>query len=196
MAGWKVAGLTGGIGVGKTAAAEILADFGAIIVDCDQLGRDVAAVNGRAFGAMVDHFGPRILDDDGAIDRAALAAIVFNDADALQALNGITHPAIDAEIALRLQQAPADSRIVLDMAVLVETQLGADHYEEVLVIEAPIELRQERLLGQRGMNPDDANARMASQASDEERRAVADYVVVNDSGLDELRAKLLVWWQL
>jgi dephospho-CoA kinase len=189
-----VIGLTGGIGTGKTTAATILAGLGAVIVDCDQLGRDVARSDGAAFGGIVERFGPDIVGPDGELDRAGLGAIVFNDPVALTDLNSITHPAIDAEIASAVRAAPPGSVVVLDMAVLVESDLGAGQYNQVLVVESPIEQRLERLATQRNMSPADANARIDSQASDSERRAVADDVVVNDGSHDDLEAALTEWW--
>ncbi|MGF1597893.1 MAG: dephospho-CoA kinase [Acidimicrobiales bacterium] len=190
----SVVGLTGGVGVGKSTAAAILAELGAVVVDCDQLGRLVAEPGGSAHTALVERFGPSIVSGDGSLDRAALAGIVFNDAAALADLNAITHPAIDAEIADRIAAAPAGATVVLDMAVLVESDLGAGRYGPVLVIEAPLDQRLERLGRYRGMTPDDARARIASQATDDERRAVADHVIINDSDVDALRADLERWW--
>jgi dephospho-CoA kinase len=192
--GPRVVGLTGGIGAGKSTAATMLAQLGAIVVDCDQLGRDVARRGGAAYAGMVERFGPGVVGPDGEIDRAALAAIVFNDTPALQDLNAVTHPAIDAEIAGRIGAAPAGSIVILDLAVLVESNLGAGQYQEVLVIEAPVADRLDRLSRQRGMDPADARARIASQASDEARRAVADQVVVNDGDEDALMTRLIAWW--
>jgi len=190
----RVVGLTGGIGVGKSTAAAILADLGAVIVDCDQIGRDVARSDGAAYPGMVERFGPGVVGADGEIDRPALAAIVFNDPAALADLNAITHPAIDAVIAERIAAAPADATVILDMAVLVESDLGKGQYSEVLVIEAPLQDRLDRLSQQRGMDPADARARIASQVSDDERRAVADHVVVNDGDVEVLRRRLEAWW--
>lgn len=190
----RVVGLTGGIGVGKSTAAAILADLGAIVVDCDQIGRDVARSDGAAYPGMVERFGPGVVGDDGEINRPALASIVFNDPAALADLNAITHPAIDAVIAERIAAAPADATVILDMAVLVESDLGKGQYSEVLVIEAPLQDRLDRLSQQRGMDPADARARIASQVSDDERRAVADHVVVNDGHVDVLRQRLEAWW--
>lgn len=190
----RVIGLTGGIGTGKTTAADILAELGAVVIDCDQLGRDVAAIGGGAYDGMVERFGAGIVLDDGNIDRAALGAVVFNDAEALADLNAITHPAIDAEIERGISAAPSEAVVVLDMAVLVESDLGKGLYNEVLVIESPLDIRLERLLEQRKMAADDARARMASQSSDDERRAVADSIIINDGGVEELRAKLTTWW--
>ena len=189
-----VVGLTGGIGVGKTTAAAILAELGAVIVDCDQLGRDVAASDGLAFPGIVERFGDGVVGDDGELDRAALASIVFNDSEALIDLNAITHPAIDTEIDRAIERAGSEATVILDMAVLVESNLGAGRYQQVLVIESPLEQRLERLAEQRKMDPEDARARIASQASDEERRAVADYVVANDGDTEKLRSALRSWW--
>ena len=190
----RVVGLTGGIGVGKSTAAAILADLGAVVVDCDQIGRDVARSDGAAYPGMVERFGPGVVGDDGEINRPALASIVFNDPAALADLNAITHPAIDTVIAERIAAAPPDATVILDMAVLVESDLGKGQYSEVLVIEAPLDDRLDRLSQQRGMDPADARARIASQVSDDERRAVADHVVVNDGDVDVLRQRLEAWW--
>ncbi len=191
----SVVGLTGGIGTGKTTAADILAELGAVVVDCDQLGRDVVAADGgSAFPAIVERFGADIVGPDGELDRAALGRIVFGDPAALADLNAITHPAIDAEIARAIEAAEPDRRVVLDMAVLVESSLGAGLYHRVLVIESPLEHRLERLATQRQMSRDDAMARIGSQASDDDRRRAADDVIVNDGDREALRAKVVAWW--
>ncbi len=190
----RVVGLTGGIGVGKSTAAAMLAELGAVIIDCDQLGRDVAAVDGSAYQPIVDHFGTRVVGEGGDLDRAALGAIVFGDATGLAALNAITHPAIDAAIAEGIAGAPAGATVILDMAVLVESKLGHGQYQQVLVIESPLADRIDRLARQRSMPPDDATARIESQASDAERRARADDVIVNHGDLDDLRREIVRWW--
>ena len=189
-----VIGLTGGIGSGKSTVAAMLAGLGAYVVDCDALGRQVIEPHGRAYRRVIERFGPGIVRDDGHIDRPALAAIVFADEAELAALNAISHPAIDAEIAERIAAAPADSVVVLDMAVLVETDLGAGQYDIVVVVEAPLEVRLARL-AQRGMTADDARARMAAQATDDQRRAVADYVIDNGRDLEWLREQVAALWQ-
>ncbi len=189
----RVIGLTGGIGAGKSTVAAELGRLGASVVDCDGLGRLVVEPDGRAFDALVARFGPDVLADDGTVDRAALASVVFADPDALADLNGITHPAIDAEIAAAI--ATADTPIVvLDMAILVETELGAGQYDEVLVVEAPVDERLARLERDRGMPADQAEARMANQADDEERRRVADHVLVNDGSPEDLVAAVQRYW--
>ena len=187
-----VVGLTGGIGTGKSTAAAMLADHGAVVIDCDGLGRRVIEPDGRAFTGVVARFGTGIVTD-GRIDRAELAAIVFSDPDALADLNGISHPAIDAEIADGIAAAAAGSIVVLDMAVLVETNLGKGQYDRVVVVEAPLAVRLERLVG-RGMAEADARARIASQATDAERRAVADYVLDNGGDLRSLRRQVAELW--
>lgn len=187
-------GLTGGIGAGKTTAAALLARRGADVVDGDGLGRLVVEPGGRAHDAVVARFGAGILDPDGRIDRPALAAIVFADPAALADLNACTHPAIDAEMAARIAASTAPL-VVLDLAVLVETSLGAGQYDRVVVVEAPLEVRFERLAA-RGLTRAEAEARMANQATDEQRRAVADHVLRNDGPLAQLERRVERLWSL
>lgn len=189
----RVIGLTGGIGVGKSTVAALLAELGATIVDCDNLGRLVVEPGGLAYQGVLDHFGEEILQDDGSFDRAALGSRVFSDHAELAALNAITHPAIDIEIANRIRSAAAGP-VVLDMAILVETELGAGQYQSVLVVEAPLEVRLERLRSDRGMTDEQSMARITSQADDEARRAVADHIIVNDATLAELTARVAQFW--
>ncbi len=188
-----VVGLTGGIGSGKTTVASMLAERGARVIDCDALGRLVAEPDGRAYPAIIERFGPGVVAADGRIDRPALASIVFSDPAALADLNAITHPAIDEEIVDRLRALPADSIAVLDMAVLTESSLGAGIYEYVVVVEADPVGRVERLIA-RGLTEADARARMASQATDEQRRAIADAIVPNTGDLEELQRAVDVVW--
>jgi dephospho-CoA kinase len=122
-----------------------------------------------------------------------IVVVVGAGSSALADLNGITHPAIDAEIGARIEAAPPGSLVVLDMAVLVESDLGAGLYSEVLVVEAPPDQRIDRLRAQRGMDADDIASRIASQATDRQRRAVADHVIVNDGDLTRLRSALADW---
>jgi dephospho-CoA kinase len=188
-----VVGLTGGIGSGKSTVAALLAEHGAHVIDCDLLGRLVAEPAGRAYDAIVARFGAGIVAPDGRIDRPALASIVFNDPAALADLNAITHPAIDAEILERLAALPDDAVVVLDMAVLTESDLGKGIYEYVVVVEADLHARIPRLVA-RGLTETDARARMASQATDDERRAIADAVVANRGDLTHLRREVQRLW--
>ena len=177
-----VVGLTGGIGAGKTTVARLLAGHGAVVVDCDGLGRTVVEPGGLAYAGVVARFGPGIAHADATLDRAALAAVVFADPAALADLNAITHPAIDVEIGRAVAAAPARAVVVLDMAVLVETALGRGRYELVVVVEAPLAVRLARLAA-RGLPRADALARIATQATDAQRRAVGHRFV--DNGGDE-----------
>jgi dephospho-CoA kinase len=189
-----VVGLTGGMGVGKTTASGLLARRGAEVVDGDGLGRLVVEPGGPAYDGVVAHFGARVLAPDGRIDRPALAGIVFGDPAALGELNAITHPAIDAEIARRIASADAPL-VVLDLAVLVESRLGAGQYHQVVVVEAPMELRLARLAA-RGVPADEARRRIASQATDDQRRAVADHLVTNDGDLETLDRRIDLLWRV
>jgi dephospho-CoA kinase len=188
-----VVGLTGGIGSGKTTVANLLASHGAHVIDVDALGRLVAEPDGRAYAGIVQRFGAAVVAEDGRIDRPALAGIVFNDRDALADLNAITHPAINDEIRARLATMGHDAVVVLDLAVLTESTLGAGIYQFVVVVEAERESRLRRLIS-RGLSEQDALARMASQATDEQRRAIADVVVHNRGDLDELTHEVAVLW--
>jgi dephospho-CoA kinase len=198
-----IVGLTGGIGSGKSTVAALLAGHGAHVVDVDAAGREVIAPGGRAEADVLAEFGPSIATADGHIDRAALARAVFGKPDELFRLTAISHPAINAELADRIDTLPADGIVVLDMAILVESNLGrlpdGRTYSMVVVVEAPDELRVQRAVA-RGMQADDVRARIASQATDEERRAVADVVIVNDGDLvalegavADLWARLIAW---
>lgn len=193
-----VIGLTGGIGSGKSTVAGLLAEHGALVVDVDAVGREVIAPGGRAEAGVLAEFGSGIAGDDGHIDRASLAREVFGRPEALARLTAISHPAINAELAARLAVAPADAIVVLDMAILVESNLGklADGggYTKVVVVEAPTELRVERAVA-RGMQADDVRARIASQATDAQRRAVADAVIANDADREILAARVDALWQ-
>lgn len=193
-----IIGLTGGIGSGKSTVAAMLAERGAHVIDVDGVGRDVIAPGGRAVTEVIAAFGEGIADADGHIDRAALAAAVFGDPDALARLTAISHPAINAEIVERLDALPRDAVVVLDMAILVESNLGridaAHSYSKVIVVEAPVELRVARAVA-RGMAEADVRRRMAAQATDEQRRAVADVVIVNDGDLVTLAARVDQAWR-
>lgn len=187
-----VVGLTGGMGVGKSTVAAMLADAGATVVDVDAVGRAVLEPDGGAFGGVVAAFGESVLGPDGRIDRAALAAEVFGGGGRLAELEAISHPAINAVLAAEVEDATRT--LVLDMAVLTESRLGwageQRLYQRVIVVEAPLELRIRRLVDGRGVAEADARARIAAQADDHDRRLVADLVVTNDGDLVALRAEV------
>ena len=198
-----VVGLTGGIGAGKSAAAGRFAELGAVVIDVDAIGRDVLAPGGRAERGVIDAFGLGILDDDGHIDRGKVAAEVFGRPDRLAALEAVSHPAINAELdsqLLVLAKGGDVQVVVLDMAVLTESRLGqlesGRGYSKVVVVEAPESVRLPRLL-ERGLTEEQARARMTSQATDAQRRALADHVIVNDGTPEELAdAVNRVWAEL
>jgi len=200
MTARRIIGLTGGIGSGKSTAAAIFAELGATVVDVDRIGREVGEVGGRAHDKLVARFGTGIVRD-GKLDRAALAAQVFASAEALADLNAISHPAINEVLADAVAAAAEDDVVIFDQAVLVEsTILGrwgdgpSEGYQDVIVVETPLDTRVERLVEQRKMDPADARARIASQVSDEARRAVARWVISNAAGRDELTAEVRRVW--
>jgi dephospho-CoA kinase len=185
-------GLTGGIGSGKSTVAALLAERGAVVVDADRIAREVVAPGTDGLAAVVAEFGDGVLTADGALDRPALAAIVFADPAARARLDGVVHPLVRARAAEALAVVPPDAVVVQDVPLLVETgQAGS--FDLVLVVEADEELRVRRLV-ERGLSEDDARARIASQASDAERRAVADAVLRNDGDRDELAARVEEFW--
>ena len=189
-------GLTGGIGAGKSAVARRLAELGARVVDADALAREVVAAGTPGLAAVVAEFGPGVLRPDGELDRPALGRLVFADEAALGRLNAIVHPLVRCRAAELIATAPAGSVIVQDVPLLVETG-QAGRFDLVVVVEAPAEVRTGRLARDRGMSADEARSRMAAQASDEQRRAAADVVLVNDGSPDELRAQVdRVWREL
>ena len=181
-------GLTGGIGSGKSTVSELLRQKGAVIVDADEVARAVVEPGEPALAALVERFGPGILDGDGRLDRPALAAIAFADDDGRKALGDITWPAIGEEFERRIKEAPDDAVVVCDVPLLVESKNAATRpYVAVIVVEAPVGLRLDRL-ETRGVARDDAERRMAAQATDEERREVATHVVDNGGDLESLAA--------
>lgn len=196
----KVVGLTGGIGVGKSTAARLLASRGATIIDVDQVCKDVIEPGGVAHEAVVARFGAQIVGADGHLDRAELAKVVFSTPDALSDLTNLSHPAANEIMAATVAASPANSIVVLDVAVLAEyPRLGrwpGGGYTSVIVVEAPLDVRLRRLTEQRGMTAADAEARIKSQVSDEERRRVADHVLNNGGDLAALDAQIAELWPL
>ena len=186
-------GLTGGIGAGKSTVAALLAERGAVILDADQVAREVVEPDQPAFAALVEQFGPSIICPDGRLDRQALADVAFATPESKAALDAITHPAIHAEFGRRMLEAP-DGIIVMDVPLLVESKTAAERgYEVVIVVEAPEALRLDRLEG-RGVPRADAQARMRAQATDEERRAVATHLIDNSSDQAALVAQVDALW--
>lgn len=189
-----VAGLTGGIGSGKSTVAGLLAARGAAVVDADALARDVVAVGTPGHRAVVDRFGPGVLAPDGSLDRRALAGVVFDDAVALADLNAIVHPAVRAAIADRLAELEAtESVVILEIPLLVESgrSYGAS---TVIVVDCPEEVALRRLVEGRDMDEADARRRMAAQVSRADRRAAADLVIDNSGSRTELERQVDEVW--
>jgi dephospho-CoA kinase len=187
-------GLTGGIGAGKSTVAELLTERGAILIDGDVIARKVVEPGEPALAAIVERFGPEVLASDGTLDRPALAARAFASDEDRKALEAITHPAIGAEFLRLMSEAPPDAVVINDVPLLVESQKAAERgYEVVIVVEAPRELRLDRL-EQRGLDRADAEARMAAQATDEQRRAVATHLLDNGGTRDELATQINDLW--
>jgi len=192
-------GLTGGIGSGKSAVADLLVERGAVLIDADQVARAVVAPGGPAYQPLLDRFGPEILAADGTIDRKALAAVAFADEESRLALNAITHPAIGiAMIEARDALDDGDDIVVLAIPLLTAVHRDTVKLHKVVVVDTPTDVALERLLSQRGFDRADAVARIKAQISREERVKEADYVLDNSgdrAALDGEVAKLWDWLQ-
>ncbi|MFJ7907713.1 dephospho-CoA kinase [Kitasatospora sp. NPDC096204] len=189
-------GLTGGIGAGKSEVSRLFAARGAVIVDSDVIAREVVAPGTDGLAAVVAEFGPQVLREDGALDRPALGAVVFADPERLKALNAIVHPLVRDRAAELEAAAAPDAVVVHDVPLLAENGL-APLYDLVAVVDAADEVRVDRLVRLRGMAEEEARARMAAQASRDDRLAIADLVIDNSAGLAELEARVdEVWAEL
>jgi dephospho-CoA kinase len=187
-------GLTGGIGAGKSTVSLMLAERGAVIVDADRIARDLQAPGSPLLDAMAERFGRHIIDDNGALDRGAVAKIVFNDKDALADLNGIVHPAMQSEIQRQIDEhRDSDRVVVLDFPLLGENPRKG--LAATIVVDIPVDVAVERLVEQRGMDIDDAQARINSQLSREERLERATHVIDNGGDRDELIAQVDALWE-
>ncbi|MGL4307104.1 MAG: dephospho-CoA kinase, partial [Mycobacteriaceae bacterium] len=187
-------GLTGGIGSGKSTVAKMLADCGAVIIDSDKIAREVVSPGTAGLAAVVSAFGTDILQLDGSLDRAALAAQAFSSEDSRKTLNAILHPLIGARTAELIESAGKDSVVVQDIPLLVESNL-APLFHLVIVVWASADERVDRLVNQRGLTREDALARIAAQATDEQRRAVADIWLDNSGAPDSLQDTVRALWR-
>jgi dephospho-CoA kinase len=188
-----VVGLTGGIGSGKSTVSLLLARRGAVIVDADVAARRVLEFGGPAYEGVVERFGAGIVAPDGTIDRPALAAIVFEDAQALADLNDLTHPAVGVLINAQLAaEAETDHIVILDVPLLVES--GRTGTAGVIVVDCPPEIAIQRLVTQRGMDEADARRRVAAQVAREDRLAHADFVIDNSGPPEALEAQVEAAW--
>jgi dephospho-CoA kinase len=186
-------GLTGGIGAGKSTVSTLLARRGALIIDADAITRQLQAPGMPVLADIAAHFGAELIGPDGILDRAALAERVFADPAELEALNSIVHPAVGREITRRVREASrTDQIVVLDIPLLTENKAWTT--QGTIVVDAPLETQVERLVRWRGFDEDDVWARIANQASREERLASADVVVDNSGAPEALEAQIDRLW--
>lgn len=182
-------GLTGGVASGKSTVAAILAELGAVVIDADQLAREVVAPGTDGLARVVAEFGPQVLTETGELDRAALGAIVFADEAARRRLEAIIHPLVHARGRELEAAAPPDALVVHDIPLLAESG-RAESFDAVIVVDAPHEVQVDRMTSQRGWTPDDAQARIAAQATREQRLGVATHVIENTGTLEDLRDRV------
>ena len=187
-----VVGLTGGIGSGKSLAAQFFSQLGALVIDADQLARSVIQRGSQGFDEVLLRFGDNVLIN-GDIDRVALGQIVFENPEAKKDLEAIIHPRIRAEFEEAVDSLDADEIMIYEIPLLVETN-AADRFDFIITVESDAELRKERLRA-RGMFHSDIEKRMASQATEEQRRAIADCVITNNGTEDELLRQVENVWE-
>jgi len=187
-------GLTGGIGSGKSTVSARLKELGAVIIDSDVLAREVVGPGTEGLAEIAAEFGPSVLTDDGSLDRPALGRIVFDRPEARARLESIIHPRVRARTVEIAAAAPDDAVVINDVPLLVEAGL-AGGYELVIVVVADAKIRLQRLVSERGLTEADARARIAAQATDAQRREVADIVIINESTREALIAEVDELWK-
>lgn len=186
-------GLTGGIGSGKSTVSALLVERGAVVIDADAITRDVQQPGSEVVEKIAERFGGSVVDSHRALIRQRLADIVFSDPQALKDLNAIVHPAVGAEIERRVNElVPTDSVVVLDIPLLTENPRRG--MQGKIVVDAPVEVQVDRLVRFRGFSEADARARIARQASRDERLKDADFVVDNSGSIDELEPQIVELW--
>ncbi len=182
-------GLTGGVAAGKSAAAAVLRDLGAVVIDADVLAREVVAPGTPGLAAVIEHFGDGVVAADGGLDRGALGEIVFADVGERRALEAIVHPLVRARAAQLEESVPRAAMVVHEIPLLIET--GQQHsFDAVIVVDCPRETQISRLMEHRGLSRDDAESRISAQASRAERNAAATYVVDNSGTHEDLRRRV------
>jgi dephospho-CoA kinase len=193
----QLVAVTGGIASGKSAVAARLAEHGAVIVDADRIAREVVEPGTPALARIAEEFGPEYLTPDGSLDRARLGALIFASPEKRLLLNAITHPAVAArshELFRAAAEADPDAVVVYDVPLLVDAERTGE-FDVVVVVVAGADERIRRMVELRGMTPEDAASRIASQASDADRIAIADVVIDADGTLDETRAQTDALWE-
>lgn len=188
-------GLTGNIAAGKSSVAAQLVERGATLIDADVLAREAVAKGSPALATIIQRWGPGVLGPDGALDRAALRRIVFTDERERAALNAIVHPEVDRRRTRALEAAAqAGARIVvLDIPLLFETQREHE-VQRIVLVDAPVAVRRERLIRDRALDPAEAEAMIAAQLPSESKRARAHYVIDNDGSRERLRERVDALW--
>lgn len=189
-----VVGLTGGVGSGKSTVAHLLSEHGAVIVDADAIARAVVEPGTEGFASVHAAFGNEVLGADGSLDRRALAALVFRDAEARAELERIVHPLVRRQSDLMTALADDDAIVVHDVPLLAETG-RTEAYDLIVVVDASEDLRIERLRHSRGWDRASSSARMAAQATREDRLALADEIVLNDGDIDHLEDQVDRLWE-
>jgi dephospho-CoA kinase len=191
--------VTGGIASGKSVVAGRLAELGAMVVDADRLAREVVEPGTPALAAIAEHFGPTVISADGSLNRPALGAIIFGDANERKVLNAITHPAVglrSRELFSAAGAADPNAVVVYDVPLLVESSADrSSEFDRVVVVHADPQTRIDRLVQLRGMTVEEARARVTSQASDEQRLAVADDVITSDGTLQQTLDQVDALWE-
>jgi dephospho-CoA kinase len=182
-------GLTGGIASGKSTVSAILAELGAVVIDADALAREVVARGTPGLAAVVAEFGPGLLTPEGDLDRPAMGALVFGDPEARTRLEAVIHPLVHERSAQLEAEAAPDAVVVHDIPLLAEVG-RAGSFDAVIVVDAPPELQVSRMVQERGWTRDDAQSRIAAQATREDRLAIATHVVDNTGSLDALREQV------
>lgn len=186
-------GVTGGIASGKTLVSDALARLGAVVIDADLIAREVVEPGTAGLAEIVERFGPEILGDDGALDRAALGEIVFADDAARADLNAIVHPRVRARASALEASAPTGAVVAHIIPLLVETG-QQDAYDGVLVVDAPDDVRERRLMQRNALTREQARARIAAQATRDERLAAATWVIDNSGAPEDAVAQVEAWW--
>jgi len=186
-------GLSGGIGSGKSTVAKILADLGAVVIDADVIAKEVLEPNQAGYQRAIEVFGEYILDSDRRIDRKKLAELVFQDSDELAKLEAIVHPAVIARVAQIRNSLPESTVVVYDTPLLFEKNLQGQ-FDKVLIVVTDSEHRKARLI-ERGLEIKDIEARIANQATDAQRRTVADFVIENNGSPEQLHDQVTKVWQ-
>ncbi|MCM3127277.1 dephospho-CoA kinase [Paenibacillus provencensis] len=189
-------GLTGGIATGKSSVSRYLVSLGAILIDADQIAREVMLPGHPVLAAVIERFGQAVLNEDGTLHRKKLGEIVFGNSAELKALNDITHPAIRQEMRERMrmfEQEQPDKLVVSDIPLLYESRLS-EQFEQVMVVYVPAEVQLKRLMERDGISKEDALSRLNAQMDIEEKKRRADIVIDNSGSMEETKAQILKFW--